>query len=121
VADYRNQYDVSQTVDVTDPKAVKIEVIWLLGGLYPGASTLSIERAFTDVAALYRGEFPGFRACDACFHNLQHTLDVSLAMARLMEGYERAQVGTARLGPSLFCMGIIAALFHDSGYLRSVS
>jgi hypothetical protein len=51
---------------------------------------------------------------------LQHALDVALAMVRLMEGYERAQVGAARLGPSLFAMGIIAALFHDCGFLRSV-
>jgi len=45
-------------------------------------------------------------------------MDVTLAMARLMDGYERSRNGTPALGVRLFQVGVIAALFHDMGYLR---
>jgi hypothetical protein len=51
---------------------------------------------------------------------MQHVLDVTLAMARLMEGYERANIGPERLGVRLFSLGIVAALFHDCGYVREL-
>ena len=38
--------------------------------------------------AIVKAKYPGYRACDTEYHNLQHTLDVTLAMARLMDGYE---------------------------------
>jgi hypothetical protein len=80
-----------------------------------------MARAFDDCTRLYRGEFPGYRACDTPYHNLQHTLDVALAMARLMDGYERAPETVEHLGPRLFAFGIVCALFHDIGYLRHVN
>jgi hypothetical protein len=49
---------------------------------------------------------------------LQHTLDVTLAMARLMDGHERSPQRVDALGARLFSVGIVTALFHDVGYLR---
>jgi hypothetical protein len=48
-------------------------------------------------------------------------LDVTLAMARLINGYERGRVGTRPLDNSLFQLGVITALFHDCGYVRERS
>jgi len=118
VSQYRNHYDVSETVDVTNASAVRTEVTWILLSLYPGADTAIIKEAFDDIQALYKGEFPGYCACDTEFHNMQHILDVALAMARLMEGYERSRQGVEPLGQALFSLGVIAALFHDCGYVR---
>jgi len=67
---------------------------------------------------MYHGEYPGYRACDTTYHNLQHTLDVTLAMARLMDGHERSPQRVDALGARLFSVGIVTALFHDVGYLR---
>ncbi|HSQ18820.1 MAG TPA: hypothetical protein VLR92_00465 [Blastocatellia bacterium] len=120
MSNYRNHYDVSQTVDVTDPFAVKTEVKWIFLGLYPRASLSAVERAFDDVDALYHGNFSGYRACDTPFHDLQHVLDVALAMARLMNGYERNRTGSEPLGLQLFSLGIVAALFHDCGLVRTI-
>jgi hypothetical protein len=40
-------------------------------------------------------------------------------MARLLDGYERGRrSGEAALGRDIFLVGILAALFHDFGYLR---
>ncbi len=114
----RSEYDVTDRVDTTNPDAVRAEVLRLHAALYPRPCDPAIERAFEDCARLYHGTYPGYRACDTAYHNLQHTLDVALAMARLMDGYEQASDGVHRLGPRLFSFGIVTALFHDIGYLR---
>jgi hypothetical protein len=43
---------------------------------------------------------------------------VTLAMARLLDGYERSRVRSEPVGARLFGFGIVTALFHDIGYLR---
>ena len=49
------------------------------------------NRAFDDIVRLYRGENPGYATCDTAYHDLQHVLEVTLAMARLLDGYERSR------------------------------
>src|SRR5258706_6671622 len=114
----RNDYDVTNLVNTTDPTAVNSEVNRIFVGLYPQASPQVLNRAFKDLARLHYGKYPGYRASDTGYHNLQHTLDVTLAMARLMDGYERSAERAEPLGARLFGLGIVTALFHDIGYLR---
>ena len=111
--------DVSNTVDVTDPVTVEAEVRAILESRYPGFDFSPLQVLFRDFTALYAGEFPGFRACDIKYHDAQHVLDVTLAMARLLDGHEhRPGAPGALLGPELALAGVAAALFHDSGYIR---
>lgn len=114
----RNDYDVTNLVNTTDPAAVNREVNRIFAELYPKTSTNVLDRAFKDLARLHYGKYPGYRACDTTYHNLQHTLDVTLAMARLMDGYERSPTRGDALGARLFGLGTLTALFHDIGYLR---
>jgi hypothetical protein len=67
---------------------------------------------------LFTGSMPGFVGVDTVYHDLQHTLDVVLAAARLFAGYERAAPEGTRLGPERALMGLVTALFHDAGYIR---
>jgi hypothetical protein len=113
-----NNLDVSSAVDVTDPMAVSAEVARIHSRLYPGCSGAAIEQAFDDLDRLYNGWFPGFHACDTPYHDIQHVLDVTLAMARLLDGHERTAPQPERLGGPLFRLGIVTALFHDAGYVR---
>jgi len=119
----RNDYDVTNKVNTTDPPSVNTEVNRIFLDLYPDASTHVLNRSFRDLARLHKGEYPGYRACDTGYHNLQHSLDVTLAMARLMDGYERSYHDhrTEALGAKLFRFGVVTALFHDVGYLRKVN
>ena len=119
----RNDYDVTNQVNTTDAPAVNTEVNRIFLELYPNASTHVLNRSFRDLGRLHKGEYPGYRACDTSYHNLQHSLDVTLAMARLMDGYERSHHDhrTEALGAKLFRFGAVTALFHDIGYLRKVN
>ena len=114
----RNDHDVTGRIRTTDSLAVGTEVLHLYQALYPGASAVPIRRAFDHTLRLYRGSHPEYYACDTQFHDVQHVLDVTLATARLMDGYERGRATRARLSSSLYSVGIICALLHDVGYLR---
>ncbi|MBL0140664.1 MAG: HD domain-containing protein [Betaproteobacteria bacterium] len=114
----RNDFDVSNRINTTDPGCVKLEIARIHHALYPGSQAPTIERAFDDVEALYRGENPAYEKCDTAYHDLQHVLEVSLAMARLLDGYERTRGDGPAIGARLFQLGIVCALFHDMGYIR---
>jgi hypothetical protein len=114
----RNDFDVTNRINTTDPASVKIEVFRIYRSLYARAEPPALVRAFEDLTALYRGEYPGYEKCDTAYHDLQHVLDVSLAMARLLDGYERSRGDRPALGERLFVFGVVCALFHDVGYLR---
>jgi hypothetical protein len=114
----RNNFDVTNAVDVTDPVSVGIVVESIFLNLYPGAAVSTLRNAMVHIVQLYRGEHPGYAACDTGYHDLQHIMDVTLASARLIDGYERSQKEGYGLGEELFVFGILLALFHDSGYLR---
>ena len=114
----RNEFDVTNQIKTTDSAAVSNEVCKIYQELYPDPNPDVLSQAFTDLARLYRGKYPGYVSCDTSYHDMQHVLDVTLAMARLMDGYERAAHGTEPFGERLFRLGIITALFHDCGYIR---
>ena len=128
----RSDHDVTNTIRTTDLQQVAGEVMHVFHGLYDGkasgkngTSADAIERAFEDIGGLYSGEHPEYLPCDTEYHDIQHVLDVTLAMTRLMDGYERSRkVTRSRVGDSpplpaaCFSLGVVTALYHDFGYLR---
>jgi hypothetical protein len=116
--DRRNDFDVTNTVQVSSPAAVRDAVHDLFAEAFPGASFDRLWLAFYDFERLFGGKYPGYNACDTTYHDMQHTLDMTLAMARLIVGYERSMQLSEKLGPARAQMAIVTALFHDSGYVR---
>jgi hypothetical protein len=115
----RSDHDVTDSIRTTDPFAVREEVARIYLDLYGGRSPQLLRRLFADLVRFYGGRDPGYHACDTGYHDIQHVLDVTLATARMMDGYERSRRnGTPPLPPEMFVLGIIAALYHDFGYLR---
>jgi hypothetical protein len=45
-------------------------------------------------------------------------LDVTLAMARLVDGYQRTRGEAPAIAREHFELGVVCALFHDCGYIR---
>lgn len=116
--DRRNDYDVTNTVQVSDPVMVRRAVRELFSETFPGASFDKMWLAFYDFERLFEGKFPGYLGCDTTYHDMQHTLDMTLALARLVAGYERSVEPADRLGSRRAQMAIITSLFHDAGYIR---
>jgi hypothetical protein len=116
-----NQNDVTNRVNVESSAEVCGAVLALYGARYPGVDLQPLTQAFADVDALFAGRFPGYLPCDTLYHDARHTLDMTLAMARLVDGHDRTQPGSQRLGALRAMLGVVIALLHDSGYMRRAS
>jgi hypothetical protein len=114
----RSDYDVTNTVQVSSVPAVRRAVEELFARTWPGGPIDKLGTAFTDFERLFNGQFPGYLGCDTVYHDVQHTLDDTLAMARLLVGYERSHTAEQRLGAERALLGLVVALFHDAGYIR---
>jgi hypothetical protein len=113
-----NQNDVSNSINVEDAGEVRDAIAAIFAARYPGVQLAPLERAFADVGALFEGRYPGYLRCDTLYHDIRHTLDMTLAMARLVDGHDRTRPGAERLGPRRAILGVVLALLHDSGYMR---
>ena len=114
----RSDYDITNTVRVSSPQDVLRAVEQLLVSSWPRLVLRPVERAFGDFDELFAGRIPGYAGVDTVYHDRQHTLDVTLAMARLLAGYERQAEPASQLGEERAVLGVVLALFHDVGYLR---
>lgn len=114
----RNHYDVTDRVRISHPGDVAAAVTTLLSDLYPQQDLKPVRHAYDTFTQLYAGTLPGYVGCDTWYHDAQHSLDCSLAFARLLDGYERNIEAGNRLGSERGVLGVIIALFHDAGYIR---
>jgi hypothetical protein len=119
--DRLNRNDVANRVNVENAATVRDAVLGIFAARYPGADFGGVGRAFDDLQALFEGRYPGYLACDTLYHDIRHTLDMTLAMARLVDGHDRVCAAPERLGPRRAGLGVLVALLHDSGYLKRTS
>jgi hypothetical protein len=119
--DRLNQNDVTNRVNVEDPSRVRDAVMEIYAARYPGIDLAPVAQGFADFRALFEGQHPGYLACDTLYHDMRHTLDMTLALARLVDGHDRSCALPDRLGPRRAVLGVLIALLHDSGYLRRSS
>jgi hypothetical protein len=117
----RSDFDVTNRINTTDPVCVKLEIERIFRSLYSRPRPAILNRAFDDMVQLYRGTFPGYAKCDTEYHDLQHALEVTLAMVRLLDGYERSRADGPPIPERLFQLGAICALYHDMGYIRKIN
>ena len=110
--------DVAGTVDLGSPDAVMGEVRSILAQRWPDVDWEPLAVLRDLFRELYEGRHPEYLGCEVGYHNAEHVLDVTLAMARLLAGREMRWGPAWSLGPELALAGIACALLHDSGYLR---
>jgi len=114
----RNDYDVTNSVQVSSTAAVTAAVRELFIAAWPGESFDRLAVAFDDFDKLFTGRMPGYHGVDTVYHDRQHSLDMTLAMARLLVGYERNVEPSLRVGAERAVMALVTSLFHDAGYIR---
>ena len=114
----RSDFDVTNAVQVSSPDSVRRAVHDLFRVTWPSFPLDRLETVFRDFERLFTGQFPGYYGCDTVYHDLQHTLDGTLATSRLLVAHERTQGAEERLGAERALMGVVTALFHDAGYIR---
>jgi hypothetical protein len=106
---------LSSLVQMDSPQAVLDEVQIILDLISPGYSFALVTSVFISTVNLYKGSYPGYRACNTEYHDLHHITDTFLAMARLIHG---ATVDGEAFTDRQIALGLIAALLHDAGYIQ---
>ncbi len=114
----RNDYDVTNSVQVSSTAAVSAAVRELFAAGWPGESFDRVATAFEEFERLFAGRMPGYHGVDTVYHDRQHSLDMTLAMARLLVGYEGSVEAHQRFGAERTVMALVTSLFHDAGYIR---
>ena len=87
----RNDFDVTNTVQVSSPHAVRAAVETLFRPTWPGVTLRRSRERSIISSRCSPADVPGYFGVDTVYHDRQHTLDITLAMARLIVGYERQQ------------------------------
>lgn len=123
----RNVSDPTGRINLDSPQQALAAMDALLQGRY-GPAFDAPRRALladlvADVAAAFRGDYPGLLRCDTYYHDLRHALDTGLAMARLVDGYAAsvAPSDPAWLPVDQALLGVMLALVHDIGLLRTAA
>ncbi len=114
----RSDFDITNTVRVSSHTAVLQAVEQLFAATWPDVPGGVLARVFRQFDDMFSGRAPGYAGVDTLYHDRQHTLDVTLTMARLCAGYERQVEQLWKLGAERALSGVVFALFHDVGYLR---
>lgn len=108
----------ARLVDMNVPEAVLEEVKYNFIHSYPVQEFDLIRAVFKDFLNFFRGLYPGYRSCNTPYHDINHALDTLLVFSRIADGYN---IEKKVLPAEKVKMGIIAALFHDSGYIQKNS
>lgn len=104
-------------VDTRDPAAVENEVLTIYTALFPDGDRAFVPRAFEWATHCFSGTHPDLLPIDVEYHDFEHTLQGTLCLARMLQGRHRARA-EPRLTVKAFELGVLAILFHDTGYLK---
>lgn len=104
------------STDTTHAKTVAEATADIATALFPRCSTAYIRRLFAEVETLFTGGHPDYQANDLKYHDFRHTLQVGMAYVDLIAA--RQQKSESPVSFRQFELGLTAALFHDSGYLK---
>ena len=111
-----NDPELMHFVNMDDPQSVLNEVKTTVSMIFQGFDFETIDLAFNDFVDLFAGNYPGYSKCNTRYHDLKHTTDTFMALARLIHGAATTGVNITGRGASL---ALISALMHDTGYIQT--
>jgi len=107
---------LAEIVDAGKPKLVLGEVHRTLAGIVEKDELHRLDQVFSDVQRIFAGRYPGYSRCNTRYHDLEHTTDTFLAMARLIHGAVEAGCAIDR---HMVLLGLVGTLLHDIGYIQT--
>jgi hypothetical protein len=108
---------MTPSVLTKDPSVVEAEVKSGCHEMFPGNDGELVTRAFGWAMDCFSGRYHDYQPVDTQYHDLEHTMQGTVCMTRLLLGRHRA-LAEPRITPRVFGLGLLAILFHDTGYLK---
>jgi len=106
-------YDLT---NINSPNETFAEIKNIVQQIDPSFNFSLIENIYNDIILLFNGKFPGYRASNTKYHDLEHTCAVALATIRLIDGLH---VQGHAFSSRVIQLGFIGALFHDTGLIQT--
>ena len=106
-----------ELTDISSPSETFAEIKKILQLIDPSFDSSLIDNVYNDIICLFNGNYPGYRASNTKYHDLEHTCAVTLATARLMHGIH---VQNQTFSSRVIQLGLIGALFHDTGLIKTM-
>ena len=103
-------------VFVRKPNDIVREVKYILNLINPEFDFSPISRMFCDTLRLFGGEYEGYRSCNTRYHDIEHTVMVFLASARLVHAVAITGRDLREIDIDL-CL--TASLLHDAGFIQA--
>jgi hypothetical protein len=100
-----------------DPGATATHLKTVFSALGWESSHPLLDRVLADATAAFWGNWPGYLAIDMRYHDLGHTLQATVCISDLVAGQRRAG-DMPEFGQRAAELTIMAALLHDSGFLK---
>jgi hypothetical protein len=104
-------------IDTEQPDGVAQAVKAVFGKIWGEWSFPLLDRVFADVTGMFEGRYPGYQAIDMEYHDYEHTLQATVCQAHLLEG-RALTADTPTLEVRDWELSVIAALLHDTGFLK---
>ena len=106
---------LSRIIRTPTPKSILAEVKKIFCYHYPDKYFIDIHKNYALLKRLFEGKFHGYKACNTDYHDFMHTITILLSAVRLVDGYN---IKNGPLPIHLVTDLLIAALFHDTGYIQ---
>jgi len=106
-----------EAVNTCDPQCVQVEVQAAYAEMFPQADQQFIPKIFGWAAEWFSGHYRDYQAIDAHYHDLEHTMQGTLCMGRLLRRRHQ-HPSEPRLTQRMMELGLLAILTHDTGYLK---
>lgn len=113
-----NDVKLYDLVDIINPKNILKEIKHIISLMTNDFDDSILEHISDDIASIFSGNYPGYQASNTKYHDLEHTHSVVLATARLIHG---GFIEGHKFAPENILLALIAAFFHDIGFIQSAS
>jgi hypothetical protein len=104
-------------VQTSQPSEVLSAVLAAWHEMFPDASDRTVRNGFGWALDAFGGRYRDYQPIDARYHDLEHTLQGTLCMSRLLLGRHRAKAQPV-IASHIVELGFLAILLHDTGYLK---
>ncbi len=104
-------------VDTRVPRETEECAAGIYLGMFPDGDPVFVRQAFEWADMFFTGKVEDYLPIDARYHDFEHTLQGTLCLVRVLQGRHDAKVQPA-LSQKGFELGLLAILFHDTGYLK---
>lgn len=113
-----NDVKLYDLIDFSNPQDILKEIKYNISLTVSNFECSILEKIYGDVELLFAGKYPGYRASNTKYHDLEHTNSVMLAVIRLIHGgFNEGFKFTA----DNILIGLLAAVFHDIGFIQTES